>query len=115
MRSPSELGVQELSRRTNFLLLFANVDESNQSLLQNELGTKRENVTLGVGPAPARFEGYKFVNDIVYTDWLIKSHQELTELQILYRNNEVSEALFLANGLITMKFHLTVWMETKKR
>lgn len=49
-------------------------------------------MTLGVGPAPAKFEGYKYINNIVYTDWLIKSHQQLTELQILYRNNAVSEA-----------------------
>ena len=61
-----------------------------QHFLQNELGTKRENVTLGLGPAPAKFDGYKYVNNIVYTDWIIKSHQPLTELQILYRNNEVS-------------------------
>lgn len=59
---------------------------------------KKENVTVGVGPAPAKFEGYKYINNIVYTDWNIRSHQQLTELQILYRNNEVSEAV-------------NVWME----
>lgn len=62
------------------------------SSLQNELGSRKENVTVGIGPAPAKFEGYKYINNIVYTDWIIKSRQQLTELQILYRNNEVSEA-----------------------
>lgn len=64
----------------------------NNFFFQNDLGLKRQNVTLGFAPAPADFSGYKYINNIVYTDWIIKSHQQLTELQILYRNHEVSEA-----------------------
>lgn len=74
-------------------------------------------MTLGVGPAPARFEGYKYINNIVYTDWIIKSHQQLTELQILYRNNAVSGALRVmsAYSLITNEISLLiVRMEAEK-
>jgi len=46
-----------------------------------------------VVPSPAKFVNYHIINHIVYTDWIIKSHQELTELQILYRNNEVSDRI----------------------
>jgi hypothetical protein len=56
---------------------------------QNNLGAKRENVTLGVGPAPAEYHSHKYIQNILYIDWMIKSRQQLTELQILYRNNEV--------------------------
>jgi hypothetical protein len=56
------------------------------------LGTKTENVTLGLGPSPAKFIDYTYINGNVHTDWIIKSHQTVTELQILYRNNKVIEA-----------------------
>lgn len=86
------------------------------SCLQNDFGQKRENITVGVGPAPAKFDGYKYINNVVYTDWIVKSYQTLTELQILYRNNEVSEAMDVwieIYGLITI--YLIEWMETEKR
>lgn len=48
-------------------------------------------MTIGVGPAPAKFEGYKYINDNIYTDWTVVSRQNITELMILYRNDAVSE------------------------
>lgn len=59
---------------------------------QNDLGTKRENVTLGLVPTIPKYDGFKYINNILYTDWLVKSHQELKSIQILFRNNEVSQA-----------------------
>lgn len=59
---------------------------------QNKLGHKTESVTLGLGPAPAKFVDYTYINGNVHTDWIIKSRQKLTELQILYRNKAVIEA-----------------------
>lgn len=73
-------------------LLIKNVNKNDLVLYQceveNDLGVASENVTVGVGPAPAKFEGYKYINNIVYTDWVIKSFQTLNEMQILYRNNQ---------------------------
>ncbi|CRL05364.1 CLUMA_CG017983, isoform B [Clunio marinus] len=73
-------------------LLIKNVTSSDfmmyQCEVENALGTRRENVTLGLGPAPAKFEGYKYINNIVYTDWIIKSRQPLTEMEFTYRNKE---------------------------
>lgn len=58
--------------------------------IQNSLGTKKENVTLDLVPAPPKFEAFKYINNYLYTDWIVKSHQELQSMIILYRNNEVS-------------------------
>lgn len=57
---------------------------------QNSLGTKKENITVDLSPAPPKFDGYKFINNYLYTDWIVKSRQELQNMIILYRNNAVS-------------------------
>lgn len=57
--------------------------------VENQYGVKRENITVGLFPTPAQYVTYKYMNGILYTDWIIKSHQVLTELQFLYRTNEV--------------------------
>ena len=61
------------------------------TFIQNSLGTKKENITLDLVPAPPKFEAFKYINNILYTDWVVKSHQELQSMIILYRNNEVSQ------------------------
>lgn len=66
------------------------------------MGTKRENVTLGLVPSIPKYDGFKYINNILYTDWLVKSHQELTSIQILFRNNEVSQAERAASSIILM-------------
>lgn len=50
-------------------------------------------MTVDVGPAPAKFDGYRYISNVVFTDWIIKSYQDLTDLQILYRNKDVSKIL----------------------
>lgn len=62
--------------------------------VDNEYGVKRENITVGLLPTPAQYVNFKYINGILYTDWIIKSHQVLTELQILYRNNMVNYLQF---------------------
>lgn len=112
-----DLITYECEVEASWLILQTNPSEFvNNFFFQNDLGLKRQNVTLGFAPAPADFSGYKYINNIVYTDWIIKSHQQLTELQILYRNHEVSEATNVwieIYGLITN--YLTEWMATEKR
>lgn len=66
------------------------------------MGTKRENVTLGLVPSIPKYDGFKYINNILYTDWLVKSHQELTSIQILFRNNEVSQAERASSSIILM-------------
>ena len=78
--------------------------------VENNLGVKRENITVGLLPTPAQYVNYKYINGILYTDWIIKSHQVLTELQFLYRNNAVNDLqlysfkLLLLNNSIIVHF-----------
>lgn len=61
--------------------------------VENQYGSKRENITVGLLPTPAQYVNFKYINGILYTDWIIKSHQVLTELQFLYRNNMVNDLM----------------------
>jgi len=58
--------------------------------IQNSLGTKKENVTLDLVPAPPKFEAFKYINNYLYTDWIVKSYQQVQDIVILYQKNEVS-------------------------
>ncbi|KAG5672671.1 hypothetical protein PVAND_002782 [Polypedilum vanderplanki] len=72
-------------------LLIKNVQKSDLGAykceVHNSLGTKKEEIKLDVVPAPPKFEGFKYINNVLFTDWIVKSHQELSSMQILYRNN----------------------------
>lgn len=80
------------NRHDRAVLLIKNVEKSDLDVyrceVQNSLGLKKHNVTLNVTPAPPKFEGFKHVNNVLFTDWTVASQQELTGLQLLYRNNE---------------------------
>ncbi|XP_070505963.1 limbic system-associated membrane protein isoform X2 [Chironomus tepperi] len=73
-------------------LLIKDVEQNDLGVyyceIQNSLGTKKENITLDLVPAPPKFEAFKYINNYLYTDWIVKSHQELQSMIILYRNNE---------------------------
>ncbi|CAH1729198.1 unnamed protein product [Chironomus riparius] len=73
-------------------LLIKDVEQNDLGVyyceVQNSLGTKKENITLDLVPAPPKFEAFKYINNYLYTDWIVKSHQELQSMIILYRNNE---------------------------
>lgn len=71
------------------------------------MGTKRENVTLGLVPSIPKYDGFKYINNILYTDWLVKSHQELTSIQILFRNNEVSQAERASSIILMAQLSMT--------
>jgi Immunoglobulin I-set domain len=86
------------------MLVVKNVEKSDLSAyhceVENSIGRASEKVTLGLQPAPALFEKFDYKRNQVTAVWLVKSIQPLLEMQVLYKQKNVSLILNTENDFL---------------
>lgn len=61
---------------------------------QNNLGEAMAKTTLGLLPGAAHLANFSYSDGLLHTIWRVRSVQPLSDLQILYKGENVSEKLF---------------------